>query len=659
MLDILRQKSRTVGIYFTFAAIIVVFGFTFGAISPDQACGGRPGTMTQAELVTVGGETIDTALLGAAIAVSENEPNIAAGESDIFFRMTRYRNLGFIGPMSGSAFGLQADETHPVPFVKLVDELVETRLVAEEARAAGLGVSDKELNVRLSLLIASFKDEKTGKFDQDRFRNYLAANGTTLARFEAFARDELLREKMIAMLVGEVGVSDAELDAAHRLSGEKVTLESISVDATTARPLVPVTEQEVATWLTANEEKVKAAYETRKATEFSTPKSWRLRGLRFEAPDVSLAADDAQKTEIQTARDAARARATEVLAGLRNPSAAPAAETAAPAAEKPAEDADKPAAEDAGKPAEPAAPLTTLDAFKVAAATHAPDDASKQNGGLLRETNYTEGELGGAPFGPAVRTAVTAAAPATLLDVVEGPDAFWVLYVEEVVEARTEPLEAVRAKLARTLLQEERAEVFKTSLANEVLAEARKSPTKALADVAKLLNEKYGVAAGGLEAREVAGFPRLQDNRTPFLFSLGGQNAKLVRAAFEASAEKPLLPEVYSFDKTGRLVVARFVSRAAPEAQEAEAREELRKALVTERQRALYRGWYDDLLRKKIASGEVVFTSDYARERASAEERYVAAGGVLPTALGKAEAEEPKAPAAAPAPAAPAPAPAK
>jgi hypothetical protein len=63
MFDIIRNKTRSFGIYFMFAAIIVVFAFTFGAISPDQACGGQAGGMQRATYVEVDGEPIDTSLL--------------------------------------------------------------------------------------------------------------------------------------------------------------------------------------------------------------------------------------------------------------------------------------------------------------------------------------------------------------------------------------------------------------------------------------------------------------------------------------------------------------------------------------------------------------------------------------------------------------------
>lgn len=606
MLDLLRKNTRTFGIYFMFAAIIVVFGFTFGAISPDQACGGQPGVMAQADLVKVEDARIDTALVQIAMAVSEEAPPPKSNRPDRDYRMTRYRNLGLIGPMSGGAFSRVGDDVHPVSFVKLTDDLIETKLVSNYAKSLGMAVSDKELNQRLALFVSNFRDEKTGRFDPDGFNNWLGRNAMSSTRFENFVRDEILREKVIQMLVGEVAVTDAELELAHRLGNEKVAVEAIVVDATSARSLVPVSPTEVSEWLASNGEKVAAEYEKRKATEFTTPKNWKLRGMRFDAPDLALAADDDQKAGLEEERKEVRAKAEGVLAELKAKLAEPGVD-------------------------EEGNPVPGSQIFSDLAAAHSDDAVSKAMGGLMKASGYTEAELGRPPFGPAVKDAVTGAAIGAPLDVVEAAGAFWILQVEAVEPERVDALEVVREKLAKSLIQEERAEAFKTSLADEVLAETKKQADKGLDAVATMLNEKYGAEAGkGLSVRQVMAFPRLMENQTPFLFSLGGRSAGLVRDAFAASAESPVLPSVYSVEPMGRLVVARFKERTEAEPVEADALEESRKALTFERQRALYRGWYEDLLAKKIADGSVEFTSAFERERKNAEEAFVQSGGVLP-----------------------------
>ena len=58
MLDLMRKNTGSLITYLLFAIIIVVFVFTFGAISPDQACGGAGQGVPVVELADV-----DTVLL--------------------------------------------------------------------------------------------------------------------------------------------------------------------------------------------------------------------------------------------------------------------------------------------------------------------------------------------------------------------------------------------------------------------------------------------------------------------------------------------------------------------------------------------------------------------------------------------------------------------
>jgi len=608
MLDLLRKNTRTFGIYFMFAAIIVVFGFTFGAISPDQACGGQPGVMAQADLVEIDDTKIDTALVLMAATVSVDAPAPKGKQSDNEYRMTRFRNLGLIGPMSGGAFSKVGADVSPVSFIKFVDDLLEMKIVSAYARRLGMGVSAEELNGRLSLFTSNFRDEKTGRFDADAFKGWQARNVIAPGRFETFVREEILREKVIQLLVGEVTITDAELTASYRVENEKVKIDTITIDAMNARGLVPVSEPEIAEWQTANQEKLETEYAARKDTAFTTPKNWKLRGIRFDAADPAMAVDDAQKAGFEEERKELRTKAEGILADLRAKMTEPGVDEEGNAI----------------------APLTIFAGF---AAEHSDDDIAKAMGGAMKAGGYTESELGRPPFGPAVKDAVSAAAARSTLELVESGSAFWILYIDAVEETRTETLDAVRTKLARTLIQEDRAEAFKTSLADEVLAEAKKDPTKSLDDVAKLLNEKYGAAEGkGLSVRPDVSFTRLQEGQAPFIFSLGGRSATLVRDSFAATAENPVLPSAYTVEPLNRIVVARFKGLEELVAQTDDERAESKKAMTFERQRALYRGWYEDLLAKKLADGSVTYTSAYERERNNALNAFVQAGGVLPMA---------------------------
>ena len=610
MLDILRKKSRTFGVYLVFAALIVIFAVGFGAVAPDQSCGGGPGTFRNVDFVEVDGETIDAALVRLTGDLTGDAPTARAPRPD-FRYLARMADVGLYSAWSGTRFARDTETTSPIKLEKVTDDLVELKLVSAYARSLGLQVSQKELNESLALLLDNFRDEKTGAFQPQSYRGWLANLGTSVAGFENLIGDEILRERVIQMLVGEVSVSDAELEQSHRLENEKVTVEHIIIDDKTAAPLVAVTDAEVATWLLANADKAQAEYESAKAAKYTTPKTLTLRIIKVAAADPANATDDEQKAAFEEERKAARVKIDEALVSYTAKLSAP--------APTPVE----------GEP-EPA-PVTPASAFaEVAAAVS--DDPSKSNGGLVGDMKLPD--LGRSPYEPAIGTAAAALTANTPSAVIDTPNAFWILFADTIKEETVTPFEAVKNEVGKGLVQATKVAEFKKVLADEVLAEAKKDPTKSLDDVVKAVHTKYGVTAG-LEtgrasfarlARFGAGIPAT----SPFLFEFGGRVPTLVQAGFAASAEKPLIDQVISVEDGRKFVIARFIEKTPAEAMTDDAKRDLRNTMVWERRRALYRGWYEDLLAKKMQEGDIDFSGDYETEKKTAEESFVQAGGKLP-----------------------------
>jgi len=611
MLDILRQKSRSTLIYFMFAAVIIIFAFGFGA--GGSVCNpGGPGANNAgtSSLVEVEGEMIDTQLLGLARELSFDAPVPRTRSQDAamreqYYRQTRYWNLGLDGPFSGGQFGRAPDEVSPIKELKVLDELIETKLVARYAKQLGMSVSTEELNARLARLQRSFRDEKTGEFERGAYHRWLSNMQASAPMFESFVKDELLRERVIALLVGEVTVADAELLAQHTLENDKVKIAYVSIDKSSARALVPVTDAEVDTWLGANADKAQAEYDKRKASEFTTPKSFVLRMIKVDAPDPASTDDAEQKTALVDERKAARAEIDKALVDIQAKIAA----------------------------STPEAPVDPATAFGEVAAT-VSDDGSKEAGGKIAEPVKLP-ELARFPYGAPIAAAAGTFEAGKITEVIETPTAFYVFRPESVIDEVVTPFDVAKRAIGKTALQEERVEAFKKQLADEVLAEAKKDPTAALADVVKAVNTKYQAEEGkGLSARDAEPFARLQalapgyPASTPYIFGVG-KSAPLVRAAFAATLESPLLPEVYA--ATGdKLIVAKLLEKTPAEAMTDEAKKELSERLTAERRRAIYRGWYEDLLAKKTAAGDVERTSDLDTWKKQLEASWVQMGGSLP-----------------------------
>jgi len=97
-------------------------------------------------------------------------------------------------------------------------ELVQSRLLIQEAGRMGLKISDEELRGAI-LRIPAFSPQ--GKFDQRTYEYYLQRENITPAVFETEQREFMLRKKLENLIEDSVDVTDAELAAAYASTNPK------------------------------------------------------------------------------------------------------------------------------------------------------------------------------------------------------------------------------------------------------------------------------------------------------------------------------------------------------------------------------------------------------------------------------------------------------
>jgi len=97
-------------------------------------------------------------------------------------------------------------------------ELVNNRLMVQEASRMGLKVSDDELRSMI-MNIPAFSPQ--GRFDQKTYEYYLQRENMTPAVFEAEQREFKLRNKLESLIDDSVDVTDAELSAAYAAANPK------------------------------------------------------------------------------------------------------------------------------------------------------------------------------------------------------------------------------------------------------------------------------------------------------------------------------------------------------------------------------------------------------------------------------------------------------
>lgn len=184
-------------------AVFVLFIFTdFGGFGPA----GGPGAATAA---TVGDDTV---------TVEE-------------FRRLYQRVESQYRESFGDQFSPEVAKQMRLP-IQVLDQLVNQKILLDEAARLGLEVSDEEMR-ELILSLPAFKDPSTNQFiGQQAYEQMLQANGfRNAADFESDVREDLLLQKLNNALLAGVYVSDKEVEQAYRDQVERAKIRYVQVPA--------------------------------------------------------------------------------------------------------------------------------------------------------------------------------------------------------------------------------------------------------------------------------------------------------------------------------------------------------------------------------------------------------------------------------------------
>jgi peptidyl-prolyl cis-trans isomerase D len=383
MLDILRANARSALTYVLFGIIIVVFVVSFG----PGSCGQNP---------TAGDPTAED-------AAKVNGQRIGFADVEQYYGQL-LRNYQ---QQVGDAFN--RDVAEQLGFRRLaVDQLVEHALMVQEARRQGLVVSDDEVE-RAIKSFAAF--QSNGRFDHDLYSRIASQSFGSPARFEQKMREDLLGQRIRAVVVQTAKVSEAEVREAWLADADRANLELVRFPLSLAREEVQVSAADAEAYAKANEAPLKKAYEEDEA--------------RFERPK--------------------RVKARQVLARV---------------AEGAPEDAAKAKAEQA------AARARKGEDFGRLVAELSDDAFTKERGGDV-------GWLSKGSTDPALEEAAFGAKPGDVVGPVRTAFGFQVLRIDEVQEPETVPFEKARLELARERVRTERAKELANAKAQEALAAAK------------------------------------------------------------------------------------------------------------------------------------------------------------------------------------------
>jgi peptidyl-prolyl cis-trans isomerase D len=248
MLEGLRANKGGIITWIFLGAIILVFVISFGPGSFSKGgagCGGAP-----AYAARVNGRTIPAVEWERQYGQLFNLYQAQMGNA---FTRELAAQLGL------------ADQA--------LSQVVDRELVVQEAKRRGLAVSDGELVQAVQSLPAF---QQNGVFDAEQFRATTRQNFGSPAKFEAWYRDQLLHEKMLAAVAQTVKLSEAEVKEAWRADAEKIGLSFARFPLAAAGAQAKPTDAQVKAYAEKNAEAVKKVYDENPA-RFDQAKKARVR----------------------------------------------------------------------------------------------------------------------------------------------------------------------------------------------------------------------------------------------------------------------------------------------------------------------------------------------------------------------------------------------
>ena len=302
MLDFIRKKKRSWIITILLGLIIVVFVAFYG--------GSQQPTGVAAYVAEVNGESI-----------SQREFIMQYQRA-----VERYREM-FKGSLTPELLkNLNIKNS-------LLEELIETRLVLQEARRLGLTATDEEL-MKAITQVPEF--QVNGRFNKERYIQLLRANRLTPAQFEDDQRKQLTIQRLLGILADSAHVTEAEVRERYRFEQEKINLQFIRFSTSDNLSEVKISDDDIQKFYDRNKESLKEPlkvqveyipypfdqfstsaqltdkevedyYNANRATRFTTPKQAKVRYIMVA---VDPEADAKQK-------EAARVRANRILIEAR------------------------------------------------------------------------------------------------------------------------------------------------------------------------------------------------------------------------------------------------------------------------------------------------------------------------------------------------------
>jgi peptidyl-prolyl cis-trans isomerase D len=407
--------------------------------------------------------------------------------------------------------------------------LLRSALLAWQGEHMGLTASDAEIRAYLK---DNGLTDAQGRLDRERITDYAEREFGSVRHFQERLRADLLAEKTARLIWESAAVSDAEARDAIRYQLEEVKLALVKLDGRRPASDGVVPEEATQALLQKDPERVRKAYEARRR-EFDQPEQARVRHIlaRFEV------GDEAAKQAARERIDAIRAR------------------------------------------------LAQGEDFASVAKEASEDPATRENGGDLGLVSR------GGIVAPLEEAAFTQA-PGALGEVIESPQGFHLLRVDERRAARVVPFEEAQAQVAAELARQDAA-----------VAAARARAEK--------LSQAVAGGQDLVDAAREQGAPilrpdALRRNPSGYVPQLGA-SPELVAAAFTLDEQRRSDPTIHSVDENVFVLIQLLERRAPTDAEIEQALEATRERILEQRRAAAEQAWLERLRAELSERDELVY----------------------------------------------------
>jgi len=142
---------------------------------------------------------------------------------------------------------------------QVVQELIQTKVLLQEARSAQITVSSEEI-ARFVLQYDAFKDSD-GNFSQKLYKRNLKRMGLTQGKFEDQIRDDLAIRKLFAAVANGIKISDGQVRRQYLQESTKVSLKVLRIPDASLLDDVEVDDDALDAFVSANEADIRSRYE--------------------------------------------------------------------------------------------------------------------------------------------------------------------------------------------------------------------------------------------------------------------------------------------------------------------------------------------------------------------------------------------------------------